>query len=352
MAKVKKYRKTDQIKVGVIGYGGAFNMGKQHLEGCRKAGMKPFAVCDKDAARLDVAKADFPGIETYTDLDHMLRTSEVDLIIHITPHNLHYPLARKCLQAGKHVVTEKPFVVTTKEADSLIALAKKKGLMVSTYHNRHWDGWILRAKQQVVDKGLIGDVFRVEAHMGGYGMPRDWWRTSKTISGGILYDWGVHLLEYALQVVPGKVSEVSGFAKNGYWAEKMPKSHPWKKDANEDEASAIVRFDSGAMINLSISHLRSFGQPWFIGFFGTKGCYLIDWKQWTTRTADRQGKLVEKTGQHPASQGQKFYQNIADYLTGKDDLVITPEWARRPIHILDLAGQSAAKGKALKAKYG
>lgn len=351
MAKIRKYKSPGDIKVGVIGYGGAFNMGKQHLEGCKHAGMRPFAVCDKDPARLDIAKADFPGIETYTDLDDMLRSSSVDLIIHITPHNLHFPLAKKCLQAGKHVVTEKPFVLTTKEADALIRLAKQKGLMVSTYHNRHWDGWILRAKKEIVDKGVIGDVFRVEAHMGGYHMPREWWRTSKTISGGILYDWGVHLLEYALQIVPGNITEVAGFAQCGYWPTRMNGKHPWKNDCNEDEATAIVRFDNGALINLSISSLRSFNSPFIIGFFGTRGCYLINWKQWTTRIANRKGELVEKTGEHPKSQGHKFYQNIAGYLTGKEDLVITPEWARRPIHILDLAGQSAAKGKALRATY-
>lgn len=352
MAKLKKYKSPADIRIGVIGYGGAFNMGKAHLTQAKAAGMTPFAVCEIDLERLKVAETDFPGIETYGSLDAMLKQSDVDLIIHITPHNLHYPLAAKCVKAGKHVVTEKPFVITTKEADSLIALAKRYGVMVSTYHNRHWDGWILRAKKEILDKGVIGDVFKVEAHMGGYGMPREWWRTSKTISGGILYDWGVHLLEYALQIIDSEVVEVAGFSQCGYWPTQMKNGHPWRKDCNEDEASAVVRFKNGAMINLSISQLRSFNAPWFLGFFGTKGAYLINWKEWTTRIADRKGQLVEKTGEHPKSQGHKFYENIAGYLTGEEDLVITPEWARRPIHILDLAGQSAAKRKALAAKYG
>lgn len=349
---MKRYKQAGEIKVGVLGYGGAFNMGRNHMKEMKRAGMRPFAVCEIDPERLKVAETDFPGIETYGNLDAMLKHSDVDLITHITPHNLHYPLAAKCVKAGKHVVTEKPFVITTKEADSLIALAKKHDVMVSTYHNRHWDGWILRAKQQIVDKGVIGEVFRVEAHMGSYSMPREWWRTSQTISGGILYDWGVHLLEYALQIIPSDVTEVAGFAKHGYWPSQMKKSHPWKDDCNADEASAIVRFENGSMMNLSISQLRSDPRPHFIGFYGTKGCYLIDWGKWTTRIANRKGELVEKTGNHPKSKGHLFYQNVADYLTGKEKLVITPEWARRPIHILDLAGQSARQGKALKAKYG
>ena len=345
------FKSAKDIKVGVIGYGGAFNMGKAHLSGCKKAGMTPFAVCDRDPARLDIATADWPGIEVYTDIDVMLKKSDVDLIIHITPHNLHYPLAAQCVKAGKHVVTEKPFVVTTSEADRLIAMAKKHKVMVSTYHNRHWDGWILRAKQQI-DKGVIGDVYKVEAHMGGYGMPKEWWRTSKTISGGILYDWGVHLLEYALQVVPSQVKEVTGFAHTGYWADKAPKNWPWKKDANEDYAAAIVRFKNGAYINLSISQLNARGNPYMIEFHGTKGCYLINWKEWTTKIAGAKGKVVEKTGKHPKSRGDLFYKNIAQYLVGNEDLIITPQWARRPIHILDLANRSAKQNKTLTAKYG
>ncbi|MEM9752024.1 MAG: Gfo/Idh/MocA family oxidoreductase [Planctomycetota bacterium] len=352
------FKKPQDIKVGVIGYGGAFNMGRQHLNEMKAAGMKPFAVCELDPERLKVAEEDFPGIETYGSLDAMLKQSDVNLLVHITPHHLHYPLAMKCVKAGKHVVTEKPFVLTTAQADRLIAEAKKRKVTVTTYHNRHWDGWIVRAVREVVDKGVIGDVFRVEAHMdafGGYAMPRDWWRTSKSISGGVLYDWGVHLLEYGLQIMQDDVVEVSGYAKEGYWESVAPKNYPWVGDMNEDEAHAVVRFAHGQMLHLSISMLRSEAneRPYFMSFVGTKGSYNLTWDHWKTRIANRKRELVEKTGKHPKSNGGKiFYKNVADHFTGKADLVITPQWARRPIHILDLAGRSATQGKALKAKYG
>lgn len=349
------YSKPSEIKVGVIGYGGAFNMGRKHLQEMKAAGMTPYAVCEVDPARLEVARTDWPGIETYHSLEHMLKKSEVNLLVHITPHNLHYPLAVKCVKAGKHVVTEKPFVLTTREADGLIALAKKHRVMVSTYHNRHWDGWIMRAVDQVVRKKIIGEVIRVEAHMGSYGLPGPWWRSSKSISGGVLYDWGVHLLEYSLQLIDSDITEVSGFAHTGYWASQAPASHPWKKDMNEDQAHAIVRFKNGVMLHLSNGHLRTEPRPYILGIFGTRGAYLLDFEQWTTRLPKRQkdGKyqFVEKTGKHPEGRQHLFYRNIAEHLCGKADLIITPEWARRPIHILDLADQSARLGKTLKAKY-
>jgi len=256
-------------------------------------------------------------------------------------------------------VTEKPFVVTSSEADRLIKAAKENDVMVSTYHNRHWDGWVLRAVREVVEKKSIGDVYRVDLNMGNYSMPKDWWRTSKSVSGGIMYDWGCHLLEYALQVTPGNLTEVSGFAHTGYWESQAPRDFKWRGDMNEDDASLVARFDSGAHIHLRISQLNAVKGTPIMAITGTKGAYTINtfgWDgredEWTLRKVLKSGKISETTGKHPKAQGQKFYDNIADYLTGQADLVISPEWARRPIHILDLAGKSAEKGKAIKAKHG
>lgn len=348
---MKRYSSPDEIKVGVIGYGGAFNMGRQHLKEMQRAGMKPFAVCEIDPERLAVAREDFPGIEEYATLDAMLKQSEVDLIVHITPHKLHYPLAAKCVRAGKHVVTEKPFVLTTAQADRLIRLAEENEVMVSTYHNRHWDGWILRAVEEIVEKKVIGDVYRIEAHMGGYGAPKSWWRTSKSISGGILYDWGVHLLEYSLQLIPSEIDSVTAFGVTGHWEAQAPADWPWKGDTNEDHASAIVRFRNGAFINLSISQLNAVGSRNTLEIHGTGGCYLIHFRDgWTVRKPGPDGKIVEETGDHPPSQSHRFYENVAGYLCGKEDLIITPQWARRPIHILDLADRSMRQGRTVKAK--
>ena len=348
------------VKVGVVGYGGAFNMGKRHLSEMKKAGMTPFAVCELDESRLEEAKKDFPGIETYPNLDAMLKKSDVNLLVHITPHHLHYPLAAKCLKAGKHVVTEKPFVLTTAEADKLIALAEKHDVMVSTYHNRHWDGHILRAVREVVEKKVIGDVYKVVAHMGGHQAPKDWWRTSKAISGGILYDWGVHQLEYCLQLIDSEMVEVSGFATHGVWESRTPKDYRWRGDMNEDEATAVIRFANGARVELCVTQLDPVQRP-PLNIHGKHGLYTIDsygWggpddgREWTLRRANKKGELKETHGKNPKARGHLFYKNVAEYLTGEAKLIITPQWARRPIHALDLAKRSAEQGKTLRAKYG
>jgi predicted dehydrogenase len=334
------------INAGVIGYGGAFNMGRAHLQEMQKAGMTPTAVTEIDPARLAVATQDFPGIETYSSVAAMLKGSAANLITIITPHNTHARLALQCLRAGRHVVVEKPLAITTAECNAMIAAAKKNRVMLSTYHNRHWDGWIMEAVARI-RAGQIGAVYRVEAHMGGWGKPGDWWRSSKSISGGILYDWGVHLLEYALQIIDSEIVEVTGFAKTGVWADQTK----WKRDTNEDEGDAIVRFRNGAWLRLTISHLDSNPKRGKLEITGTKGTYLIDWPQYEIITHHGAETVVTK-GKCRESEGWRFYQNVADHLVQGDPLVITAEWARRPIHILDLANRSARLGRALRAKYG
>jgi scyllo-inositol 2-dehydrogenase (NADP+) len=342
---VKKFAKAADIKVGVIGYGGAFNMGRAHLQEMAKAGMTPAAVAELDPERLKVAAQEFPGIETYTSVDDMLKKSQVNLLAIITPHDTHAPLALQSLRARRHVVCEKPFAITTTECDEMIDAAAKSGVVLSTYHNRHWDGCILQAVK-TIRSGAIGEVYRLDAHMGAWGQPRDWWRSSKSISGGVLYDWGVHLLEYTFQIMNAEITEVSGFAKSGFWSDKVK----WAKDTNEDEAFLTVRYANGAWSTLGISTLYSRPRAGWIDILGTQGSYNFDYRTWEL-TQPKGSETVITKGSSPASESEKLYQNIADHLTGGTPLVITPQWARRPVHVIDLACQSAAAGRTMPAKY-
>ncbi len=342
---MKRFSKAKEIKVGVVGYGGAFNMGRSHLWQMKAAGMTPVAVAEIDPARLKVAAEEFPGIETYTTVTEMLKKSDVNLIVIITPHNTHAKLTLLCLRAGRHVVCEKPLAITTAECDAMLAAGKKNNVLVTAYHNRHWDGCILQAVK-TIKSGKIGDIIRIECHMGGYRQPADWWRSSKPISGGILYDWGVHLLEYSLQLIHSEIDEVSGFAREGFWAPKIK----WKSDANEDEGFLLCRFKSGQWLSLMITDIDSHPKAGQLEITGTKGSYIFSGGDWTMVTHEN-GVTVRREGKNPAGQQDKFYKNIADHLTKGTPLIITPEWSRRPIHIIDLGVQSAKKKKAMKAKH-
>jgi predicted dehydrogenase len=238
--------------------------------------------------------------------------------------------------------------LTTAECDALIEAAATAGVVASTYQNRHWDGVILAARA-LAESGALGTIVRIDLRMGQHGRPRDWWRSSRSISGGILYDWGVHLLEYALQLITAPITEVSGYAWHGHWAAQP--GFPWAADANEDEAQATVRFASGQRINLTITSLDAAPERGFVKIVGTQATHLIEWPHGETSTRHADGRTTVERVPTPKGEGEKFYQNIAAHLTTGEPLIITPEWARRPIHILDLAAQSAAAGRALPAHY-
>jgi scyllo-inositol 2-dehydrogenase (NADP+) len=340
-----RFKHAKEIKVGVIGYGGAFNMGRMHLQDMQKAGMTPRAVAEPDAARVAIAAQEFPGIQVFASVDEMLAKSDINLVVLITPHNTHAPLALQCLRAGRHVVCEKPFAITTDECDAMIAAAHEADVMVSTFHNRHWDGSIVKALE-ILRSGAIGDLVRIEAHMGQWAKPGDWWRSSKSISGGILYDWGVHLLEYMLQLVDSEITEVTGFSKRGYWAAQSK----WGKDTVEDEGFAVVRFKSGVWGTLCITNIDASPKRGMVEVTGTKGAFWWDYDNHEITVRDGEATIVTK-GKNPPAQWEKYYTNVAAHLTKGAPLTITPEWSRRPIHILDLADRSAREGRTLAAKY-
>ena len=344
-----RFKKACDVKVGVIGYGGIFNMGQIHLNEMKKAGMTPVAVCDKDTKRLKVAETDFPGIETYTSITTMLKKSDVNLIVLITPHNMHAKQAIQCLNAGKHVICEKPLAITTEECDKMIATAKAKKLVLSTYHNRHWDGCILETMKHM-KKGVIGDVVRIQAYTGCYEKPGDWWRSSKSISGGVMYDWGVHVIEWAIQAMDiskAKATEVAGFTHEGFWSDETP----WKADTIEDDSYAVVRFDTGQSLTLSFSWLDATPGDGLVEIHGTKGTLQMNFGEYKLILPGKKGQVV-RTGPNMPMDWDKLYQNVADHLVKGTKLVITAERARRMVHLLDLATKSGKLNKTLPVKYG
>lgn len=332
-----KAQKT--VRTGVIGYGGSFNMGMHHLNSMKAVpGLVPTAVCDMDPARAAQAKKDFPDLEVYTDVKELLRKSPVELLTIITPHNTHAPLAIQCLNAGRHAITEKPMATSVKECDAMIAAAKKNKRMLTTYHNRHWDSNILGITKQV-RSGTIGEVFRVEYVSSGYNKPGTWWRSNKKISGGFMYDWGAHIMEWILQIVDQPITDISGYFQKRVWHEVT----------NEDEGIVVVRFKHGAVARLEMSCIAAApGNQ--VRILGTKGAITQEGDGVKVIKFEPEGK-VERTYPFPKGEHHKFYENIRDHLLKGKKLIVTPEWARRVIQVLDYASISDQKGHSVPAKY-
>ncbi|AIE88009.1 Gfo/Idh/MocA family protein [Fimbriimonas ginsengisoli] len=330
---------SQTVGAAVIGYGGAFNMGREHAKWMNAAGMRTVAACDVDPARVASAADDFPGIATYSSVDDLLRDESVDLCVVILPHNLHAPVAIQCLNAGKHVVVEKPMCVSVEEADAMIEAADRNGKMLSVFHNRRWDGDFMKIRE-LIEQGLIGEVFHIEACMGGMHKPGTWWRSDKKISGGAMFDWGAHIVDWVLQFIPENIAGVDGYYHKLRWHEST----------NEDHTELVIRFESGKTAQVEISSLAAVGKArWRI--LGTRGAIVQSgWKEIDV-TVDHEGHMAKFTVQPKETEWAAYYANIAAHLMHGEDLVVKPTQARRTIAAIEAAERSSSAKQTVVPKY-
>src|ERR1019366_2479254 len=149
----------------------------------------------------NLAEEKYSFIKTYRTLEDMLADSSVELVIVNTPNNTHYEYTKKALEAGKHVVVEKPFTITVKEGDELIELAKKQNKKLSVYQNRRYDSDYKTIKK-IIQENVLGDLIEVEMHFDRFKEELSP-KLHKEIPGpgsGSLYDLGSHLIDQALQL--------------------------------------------------------------------------------------------------------------------------------------------------------
>jgi len=323
------------ISCGVLGYGG---MGKFHVEKINQTpGLAVIAVCDANLERIELARQEHPNLKGYfTNLDEMLAMPELDLIFVVVPHNAHAQATIKCLEAGKHVVVEKPMCLTVEEANAMINKAKEKQRMLSVFHNRRWDNDYLLIKD-IVSRGLIGEMFHIEASGEGYGHPGFWWRSDKEISGGIMYDWGAHFIDWILNLVPSKITQIMGdFQKR-----------IWHSITNEDYGQVIIRFENGVTADYMASNTSAIARPkWRI--LGTLGA--IEEANWNeVRLISYTSGIRQDSILKPDATGAwgEYYRNIADHLLMKEELIVKPEQARRVIGVIEAAQRSAQLGTSI-----
>src|SRR5215212_8310209 len=156
----------------------------------------------------NLAQEKYPAVKTYRTLEELLADKDVELVVVNTPNYTHYEYAKKALYAGKDIIVEKPFTVTVEEGEELIALAKRKGKMISVYQNRRYDS-DYKAIRKIVKEGWLGNIAEAEFHYDRYKEELSP-KVHKEIPGpgtGALYDLGSHLIDQALQLF-GKPEKV------------------------------------------------------------------------------------------------------------------------------------------------
>lgn len=187
---------SDKIRVGLIGYGYASKTFHAPLI-AGTPGMELAAISSSDAAKVH---ADWPTVPVVSEPKQLFNDPNIDLIVVPTPNDTHFPLAKAALEAGKHVVVDKPFTVTLSQARELDALAKSCNLVLSVFHNRRWDSDFLTLKALVAE-GTLGEVSYFESHFDRFRpQVRNRWREQAGPGSGIWYDLAPHLLDQAINL--------------------------------------------------------------------------------------------------------------------------------------------------------
>jgi len=308
--------------------------------------------------------ADCPGVDVVPDVDALLRRSDIDLVVIATPNAQHHPVARAALEAGKHVVVDKPFTLDAAQARELAALASRSGRLLSVYQNRRFDADFLTLRG-LLDSGEIGRPVFLESHFDRYRpQVRERWRELPVPGAGLWVDLGSHLLDQVLQLFgrPDTIQLDTAALRDGALV--------------EDYFHAVLRYQDGAhsplRVLLHATTLAAFPAPRYI-VHGTGGSYLkrgVDPQEDALRAGGRPGgagwgvdpsdgelTLIDSAGHAvtrtlPTQPGNyvRYYEAVRDAILGKGPNPVTPEQAVELMELLDLGRQSAAEGRALATR--
>ena len=339
------------IKVGIVGYGFAGRGFHAYLIN-RVPDLKLVAVASRAPERRAQAERDY-GVATFETLEELLERGQIDLVVIATPHDTHASLACQAMDAGKHVVVDKVMCLSGEEADAMIESSRKNGVVLSVFHNRRWD-WDYLTVRKVLEEGLLGVPYLFETAVTRYRAPRGWRATAKA-SGGILYDWGAHLIDHALQLVPATVRSVTCDVQYRGWGAEIG-----------SYVRLLMRFANDVLYSIELGNLVRQDKPrWLI--LGERGALVktgLD-PQEPAMLAGHIDAAVEDPANRarvrtefdglPAemivetvkSDWTNYYRNVADTLLGRAELAVKPEQVRRAIAVFDAAIRSARTGETV-----
>jgi predicted dehydrogenase len=337
------------VRVGLMGYGYA---GKTfHAPLIRTvAGLQLTIV---GSSKRDTVLADFPEVKVCSNMEEVATHPEVDLLVIASPNESHYPLAAAALQAGKHVVIDKPFTVKVADARDLVQLAEERGRLLSVFHNRRWDSEVLATKA-IVASGVLGEISHFETHIDRFRpQVRQRWREQTGPGAGLWFDLGPHLIDQAVQLfgLPQTINASFAVLRGG--------------GETDDWAHVQLNYKSLRVI-LHTSLLVSGGLPRSM-LHGTLG----SWAKFGADVQERQlvaGKLPGSPGfgddpnpgilyeggtgkqtemRAPAANQAEYYVGIREALWGRQPNPVPPDQASAVMSMLDTSFQSGAAGRVL-----
>lgn len=346
---------NNKFGCAVIGYGG---MGGWHSKKIKEElGEYAELIGIYDINPERCALAEEKGIHAYSSREELLADERIDLVTIATPNDVHKEIAVAALEAGKNVISEKPVAMNSGELEEMIACANRCGKLFTVHQNRRWDQDYLTVKKLMADNTL-GKIFRIESRVhGSRGIPGDW-RNQPEHGGGMLFDWGIHLLDQALIMTqPRKLKSV--YAELTYVT----------NEKCDDGFRATLIFDDGLSFLVEIATSNFIELPlWYV--LGENGSAVIeDWdfngkivkvSDWENRdavpivasagiTKTMAPRTDDTIKTYPLeiekSEWVEYYKNVFAHLNGKEDIIVTHNQQRRLMRLIEAIIESGTENK-------
>ncbi len=331
----------------VIGYGG---MGSWHVGHAQKSDVVNLAgIYDIDPAKTELARS--RDIFAYDSLEAVLADEKVDMVTVAIPNDSHKEVVIKALNAGKNVICEKPVAMNSQELDEMIAAAEKNGKIFSVHQNRRFDVDFL-AMKQIKESGELGEIINIESRIhGSRGIPSDW-RGEKEHGGGMVLDWGVHLIDQLLQIFDEKIERIYCTFDN-----------ITNKEV-DDGFKLTIYFEGGKSAFVEVGTYNFIAMPRFY-LRAEKGSALItDWREnckvtkckaWhesdvipvetaaglTKTMAPRDSITVDEYElSRPSSDVHDYYRNFVKAIDGEATQLVTHPEMRRVMKVMEACFKS------------
>ena len=332
-------------KMAIIGFGG---MGGWHHENVTKhiPDITVKGVFDiRQEARDNAVKK---GLYAYATAEELYADKELDLVLVSTPNDTHAPYAIACMEAGKNVISEKPVTLSVELLDSILAVSEKTGKFFTVHQNRRWDRDFLTVKKILADE-LLHKPYTIESRVQGSRRALHGWRGYKQNGGGMVLDWGVHLMDQMLNMMPGKVVGVAANLHQVFAPEV------------DDDFTAMFRFDNGLTYIVNIAMNCFIQQPrWHVSCedgtavvtnWECEGKLVkladqteVDWSEdiiytaaGPTRSMAPRPKETTMELDLPKVTGEwaDYYHNIAKVLGGEAEPIVTKPQIRRLMQLIE-----------------
>ena len=300
------------------------------------------------------ARAAYPNVRVVRSVGELLSIDSIELVVVTTPNPTHLDLARQCLEAGRHVVVDKPFAITSAEAAEMVRIAQERGRLITVYQNRRWDGDFLTLRR-ILQDGSLGRLVLFESHMERYRpvLKADAWRELPTPGSGLWFDLGPHLLDQAF-VLFGPPESMAAELR----AER--------DGAVVDDAFDVVLHYPRLRVLVRSNLLTCVPGPRF-RLNGTHGSFVkygsdpqeealkrgetTEQPNWGREPEENAGTLSIAEGDKitetriPTESGdyRRYYQNVRDAILSGAPLDVSPQHALRIMHALELGIESSRR---------